>query len=99
MEETAKYFRKTRMKSILAVEYMVNGSIIRTLSQLQMEVAIMSENSSHFSLANSSLIFTVEIIKKIGRFCETKEVESLIFNNIDIMTQSNEINSFLWLIY
>ena len=59
----------------------------------------MSENSSYFSLANSSPIFLAEIIEKIGRFGKTKEVEGLIFNNIDITTQSNEINSFIWLMY
>ena len=52
------------MKLISAIEYKVNGMIVRITSQLQIEEAIMSENSTRFLLAFSSLIFTSGIIEK-----------------------------------
>ena len=76
------------MKSISAAEYKVNGTIIRSSSQLQMEKAIMTENSSYFSLAYSSLIFSRDIIERIGNIGELREVEDLIFNNINLATSN-----------
>ena len=59
-------FSKKRMKSISAVEYFVNGNIIRTSEKLQVEEAIMKENAICFSLAYSSPVFNKEIIKLVG---------------------------------
>ena len=87
------------MKSISAIEYKVNSTIIRSSSQLQMEEAIMMENSSYFSLAYSSLMFPSDIIKQIGNIGELREVEDLIFNNIDLVSSNQDINSFLRLMY
>ena len=64
-----------------------------------MEEAIILENSTRFSLASSSLIFTSRIIKRIGKIAESKEVEELIYNNVIFTTSNNEINFFLRLMY
>ena len=54
------------MKSIDTVEYSINSTIIRLLSQLKMKEAVMIENSTHFKLVSSSLIFHKDMIKQIG---------------------------------
>jgi len=59
----------------------------------------MSENSTHFSLASSSPIFTSGIIERIGKIAESKEIEDLICNNASFTTLNNKINSFLRLMY
>ena len=41
-------FGKKQMKSISSVKYTINGTIIRSLTKLEMEEVIMNENSSHF---------------------------------------------------
>ena len=87
------------MKSILAVEHKVNGTIVRTTSQLQIEEAIISENSIYFSLASSSPVFTTKIIERIGRLANSKEVDDLIYENVDLVTSNNNINLFLRLMY
>ena len=61
-----KVFGKHHMKSISAVEYLVNRSIIRTTIQLQMEEVVMKENTYHFTLAYSSSVFQKDIIKQIS---------------------------------
>ena len=55
------------MNVISAVKYMVNESIIRISSQLQMKEAIMTENESRFLLACSSPVFNPTIIEKLGQ--------------------------------
>ena len=50
-------FGKKKMKSISSVEYSVNGTVIRSLTKLEIEEAIMKENSSRFRLAHSSPLF------------------------------------------
>ena len=66
------------MKSISVVEYTINRSIIRTSSQLQIEEAVMTENTLRFFLASSSPIFSSEIIERIGMCSEKKEVNNLV---------------------
>ena len=56
-------FGKRRIKSILSVEYSINGTIIRSISKLELEEAIMKENSTRFKLAYSSSLFHLENIK------------------------------------
>ena len=51
-----KYFGKSKSKSILAVEYTYKGCTIRASSQIQVEQAVMAENSKRFILAYSSLL-------------------------------------------
>ena len=94
-----KLFGKTRMKLILAVKYKVNSTIVRTTLQLKMEEAIMLENSTYFSLAYSSPVFTTKIIERIGRLANSKEVNDLIHKNVDLVTSNNDINLFLRLMY
>ena len=62
------------MKLILAVEYLFNSSIIYSLTQLQIEKAVMDENAIRFSLAYSSPVFKKSAIEKIGRIGQTLEV-------------------------
>ena len=50
-------FRKRKLKSILAVEYTINRTIIRATNQIKVEEAIMQENVSRFLLAYSLPIF------------------------------------------
>ena len=59
----------------------------------------MTENASRFSLAYDSSIFSTEIIAKIGKYSETKEVTDLIFNKVEINTQYNDIDIFLQLMH
>ena len=73
-----KVFSKYYMKSIFAVEYLVNGSIIRTTTQLQIEEAVIEENIYCFSLAYSSLVFLKDIIKQISTISQATAVEQLI---------------------
>ena len=87
------------MKAILIVEYLINGMIIRISIQYQMEEAVMNENSTRFSLENTLPIFNPEIIKRIENLDQSNEAQDLIYKNITIDTLSEEINSFLALIY
>ena len=87
------------MKSISAVEYLVNRNLIYVSDKISAEEAIMIENASHFSLAYSSSIFEQNIIEKIGELDQIEEAKNLIFNNIMILTENEEINYFLALLY
>ena len=53
------------MKSILVVEYLVDGNLIQASDKISIEEAIMMVNVSHFLLAYSSPIFEWNIIEKI----------------------------------
>ena len=70
-----KVFGKCRMKSIFTVEYLVNGSIIRTTTQLQMEEVVIKENTYHFLLAYSFPVFQKDIIKQISTIGQTAVAE------------------------
>ena len=94
-----KVFRKKKMKSISVVKYLVNDSIIRILTQLQMEKVVMDENAIRFSLAYSSLVFEKGTIEKRGRMGQTLKVQGLIHYNIPITTHNSEVNTFLPLLY
>ena len=59
-------FGKRKLRSILAIEYTVNGSIVRTTNQIEIEEAVMQENTSRFLLAYFSLVFSKEIITDLG---------------------------------
>ena len=61
-------FGKKRMKSISSVEYLVNGTVIRLSTKLEIEEATMKENSLRFRLAYSSSLFYREAIKLIGSY-------------------------------
>ena len=52
-----KYFSKPKLNSITVVEYKEYGIMIRSLSKIQVEKAIMIENSKCFQLVYSSLLF------------------------------------------
>ena len=58
-----KVFGKRKLKSIKAVEYIRDGYMIRTSNKLEIENAIISENTQCFKLAYSSLIFKKNIIQ------------------------------------
>ena len=81
-------FRKIRLKSISAVEYVVDETVIRTSTQIEIEEVIMKENASRFSLAYSYPVFSKNII-----------VKELIYRNIPISTKNAELNRFLSLLY
>jgi len=59
----------------------------------------MMENTSHFLLAYSSSIFEQNIIEKIGELGQTEETKNLIFNDVILSTENEEINRFLALLY
>ena len=59
----------------------------------------MKENAFCFLLAYSSLIFDESIIKKIGTIGQTTVSYDLIYKNIQISTEINQINCFLPLLY
>ena len=59
----------------------------------------MTENTTRFSLAYSSLIFYPSIIKSIREMSQSNKTSQLICNNILINTENSEINSFLLLFY
>ena len=61
-----RVFGKKKLKSVLIVELSINGITIRTLTQIEIEEAIMNENSYRFKLACSSLVFNYEIMLRIG---------------------------------
>ena len=81
------------------MEYLVEESIIRMSTQIKMEEAVMQENVSRFSLAYSSLVFSRNIINKTGTLGQIEEVSRLIYHNIPISTENEEINYFLPLLY
>ena len=58
------------MKSISSVEYSINGTIIRSMSKLELEEAIIRENSTRFKLAYSSPLFHLKNIKQIGSYSQ-----------------------------
>ena len=51
---------------------MFKSSKIRVLDQLEVEKAVIDENSKRFVLVYKSLLFSIEIIKKIGMFRKIK---------------------------
>ena len=73
-----KVFGKCKLKSILVVEYLINGTIIRTTAQYEMEEAVMTKNSNRFSLAYTLPIFNLEIIKQIGFLGQSNKVHNLV---------------------
>jgi len=87
------------MKSISAVKYLVYGNLIRILEKIQVEEAIMKENTIRFSLAHISPIFDWDIIKAIDSLGQIHTINELIYNNILITTENNQINQFLLLLY
>ena len=92
-------FGKRRLKSISAIEYVIDRTVIRALTQIEMEEVIIKENASRFSLAYSSLVFLKNIISKIRQISQTDEVKRLIYRNISISTKNIELNRFLPLLY
>ena len=92
-------FGKRKLKSISAVEYVLNGIIIRTTTQVEIEKVVMNENTSQFSLAYSLLIFSKGIIKQLGSKGQTKLIDSLIRQNISIRIEDLKLDKFLSLLY
>ena len=92
-------FDKRKLRSISAVEYMVNGLIIRTTNQIEMKEAVMRENTSRFSLVYSLPVFNPTIIEKLEQWGQMKEIEDLVYSNIALETLNGEINSFLALMH
>ena len=78
---------------------MVEGNLVRASDKIQVEEAIIRENTTRFSLAYSSPIFEKDIIEKIGSMAQTDEVKDLIYNNVHIETTNVHINLFLPLLY
>jgi len=70
----------------------VNGIIIWTTTQLQIEEAVISENANRFSLALSSPIFDRGMIERIGTMGQALEVYELIHYNTLIYTANPEVN-------
>ena len=88
-------FGKKHMRSISAVERLVNGNLIRTSEKIIVEEAIVKENDVPFSLAYSSPMFQKSILEKIGSFGQESESHDLIHNNIRISTDNDQVNQFL----
>jgi len=81
------------------MKYLVNGTLIQTSNQLQIEEAIISKNATRFSLAYSSSIFNQDIIEKLGTRGQSLEVQDLINKNIPIIIENSEVNQFLPLLF
>ena len=66
------------MKSIKAADYIVNSSIIRLTTQLEMEDAFILENSTCFKLVYDLLVFHSNILPKIGMYAQLNKVQDLV---------------------
>ena len=87
------------MTSISAVEYMLDGSRVRVSEQLEVERAVMKENSKKFMLVYKSIIFSKEIIERIGDLGQTKSSQELIFEGKPIDRIDSRLTFFLQLLY
>ena len=63
-------FEKSRMNHMPEVEDKIEGVIVRTLNQFEIEQAIMKDNSTRFTLAYSSSFLQSPFLDKIGLFAE-----------------------------
>ena len=86
-----KYFGKPKLNSITAVEYKEHGIIIQSSSKIQVERAIMKENSKRFQLAYSLPLFEKSILEQIGYFSEKYPAYQLIHNNTPIKMNDKEL--------
>jgi len=87
------------MTSISAVEYMLDGSRVRVSEQLEVEKAVIEENSKRFVLVYKSIIFSKEIIERIGDLDQTKSSQELIFEGKPINRIDSRLTSFLQLLH
>ena len=87
------------MKSISAVEYTSNGNIIRSTTQIEMEQAIITENTQWFQLTRIALVFYRDIILIIGSCIQNNLVQSIISNNAELQYNNDELNQFVKLLY
>ena len=81
------------------MEYVLKGSRIRVSELLEVEKAIIEENSKRFTLVYNSLVFSKDIIAKIGQFRETNQSQELIFHRKPIEDIDPHLTSFLQLLY
>ena len=85
-------FSKRKLKFILVVEYLIEGLIIRIITQLEIDEAVIKENTSSFLLACTSPVFETNILKQLGIIGQTEVVRDLIYNNITITTENEVLN-------
>ena len=95
----SRYFRKPKAKAILEVEYSVEGSVIRVLSQIKVEQAIIEENSKRFKLVYNSPILRRDILETIGIKGKKEASNLLVHHKIMVPGVSLNIASFLRLLY
>ena len=83
------------MNSISAVKYFSNGTLVHTMLQFKIEVAIISENSAHFKLAFLSLLFQSLLIDKFGILGELPTALDLV--HLGVIISNNNLNQLLYL--
>ena len=59
----------------------------------------MDKNATHFELAYSLLLFEYENLKKIGSYSMNADTQSLLWDNIDLNFNNNNLNSFISLLH
>jgi len=59
----------------------------------------MNENSSHFRLAYSSLLFHHKVIKQIRSYRQNLQAQDLIWNDINLEVNDRELLQLLKLLY
>ena len=65
--------------------------IIRVMNQCEIGNAIIEENDTRFKLAYSYPLFKREILDQIKRYRQNRQAQDLLWNNIVIDTQDNEL--------
>ena len=76
------------------MEYIKEGTWIRTTNQLEIEWDIIAENATRFKLVSNSPIFDQNIINQIGYFGESTKVQELIHYGTPIETDNPVLASF-----
>ena len=92
-------FGKKRMKQISSVEYEVSSIIIRSSTQVEMEEAIITENSHRFQLACSLPLFHRDILRQIRSFGQNTPAQDMLWQNTELEISDNDLRQFLQLLY
>ena len=92
-------FGKSRMNSISEVEHNIEGFIVITSNQFEIEQAIMKENSARFTLAYSSPLLQSPLLDKIGLFAEKETGKQLISQGEVEFEGESELTALLSLFY
>ena len=88
-----------KANSISATEVIQDGTLVRVSKQIQVEAAVMDENSKRFVLAYSLLLLRVSTLQKIGLKGEKVVCQELINSGVMISGVLSDLASFLSLMY